>query len=240
MAYYNKITIQPGDQYGDLIILERYDTAKNGQPRWRCKCLLCGNENVIIASSKLRDKKYPKTNCGCQKRYSFKNEIGNKYGKLLVIKEDNQRTDNRYIKWICKCDCGNIISVPGVYLRSGTTQSCGCINYSIGEKRIADYLKQWNINFKKEFHFHDLKGLKNGYLRFDFAIKDAQDNLLFLIEFQGKQHFDGDWLFGEEQKITDQIKFEYCKNNNIKLYYINYNDPLKHKLVEILQKEKLL
>lgn len=245
MGYYKKITIQPGDQYGDLIILERYGTAKNGQPQWKCKCLLCGNDNAIITSNKLRDKKNPKTNCGCQKHYkSYKEIPGTKYGKLTILKEDPIRAKDRKIKWVCQCDCGNIISVIGDDLRSGHTQSCGCINYSISEKRIADYLKSWNIPFKKEYNFSDLLSTNKARLRFDFAIKDNNDNLLFLIEYQGRQHFYESSLkdsFGKQQREeTDLIKKEYCKSHNIKLYYINYNEPLKHKLIEILQKESLL
>lgn len=242
MSYYNKLTIQPQDQYGDLLILERFGTAKNGQPLWKCKCLLCGNENAIIASNKLRDKKYPKTNCGCQKNYNFHQELpGTRYGKLTIIEQDLTRTNDRKIKWICKCDCGNIISVNGNDLRSGHTQSCGCINYSINEKKIANYLTILNIPFKKEYTFPDLLSSKYTRLRFDFAVQDKNNNVLFLIEYQGIQHFENVNHFGKEQRLeTDQFKKDYCQNNNIKLYYINYNEPLKHRLMEILKKECLI
>lgn len=30
-------------------------------------------------------------------------------------------------KWLCKCDCGNMTSVYGTYLRQGKTKSCGCL-----------------------------------------------------------------------------------------------------------------
>ena len=49
------------------------------------------------------------------------------------------------------------------------------------------------------------------------------------IEFDGEQHFKSIKHFGGEkrlsiQKIKDNIKTEYCKNNNIKLLRIPYYD----------------
>ena len=34
---------------------------------------------------------------------------------------------DRSIKWLCKCDCGNEVAVSGSNLRTGHTQSCGCL-----------------------------------------------------------------------------------------------------------------
>jgi len=53
-----------------------------------------------------------------------KNEIGNRYGKLIVV----LRSGSKYGKalWLCKCDCGNETVVSGVDLRLGITKSCGC------------------------------------------------------------------------------------------------------------------
>lgn len=55
--------------------------------------------------------------------------IGQKIGKLKVIKKDTERKANA-IYWICECDCGNIVSVRGSNLRDKKhpTQSCGCLN----------------------------------------------------------------------------------------------------------------
>jgi hypothetical protein len=55
----------------------------------------------------------------------IKNEIGNKYGKLTVIKQGTT-TKNGTIKWLCSCECGNETEVIGYSLRSGITTSCGC------------------------------------------------------------------------------------------------------------------
>ena len=58
----------------------------------------------------------------------MKNEIGNKYGKLLVIKKA-PRPENRPkgTYWLCKCDCGNYKVIRGADLRSGHVNSCGCL-----------------------------------------------------------------------------------------------------------------
>ena len=55
---------------------------------------------------------------------------GQRFGKLTVLEPD----PNPYIypsgitapKWICKCDCGNIVSARESLLLSGNTTSCGC------------------------------------------------------------------------------------------------------------------
>jgi hypothetical protein len=54
------------------------------------------------------------------------NEIGNRYGKLKVIKRCTP-TPDRHIRWMCDCDCGNKKIVSGKSLRNGSTRSCGCI-----------------------------------------------------------------------------------------------------------------
>jgi hypothetical protein len=46
-----------------------------------------------------------------------------------------------------------------------------------------------NINYKKEYIFSDLVGKNNTPLRFDFGIYSEHQELLFLIEYQGRQHY---------------------------------------------------
>ena len=77
-------------------------------------------------------------------------------------------------------------------------------------------------------------------MRFDFAIiKDKE--LICLIEYQGKQHYDSLDFFGGEnalkkQKKYDDLKREYCRNNNIKLIEIPYWDYNKINAEYLLQK----
>jgi len=74
----------------------------------------------------------------------FKNLTGEKFGRLTVIKqiEDHYYPSGRHdIQYECKCDCGNIVNVLGIHLRSGHTTSCGCYRVEIARKKY-DY--SWN------------------------------------------------------------------------------------------------
>ena len=51
---------------------------------------------------------------------------GQRFGRLLVIRESG-RTKCRHALWLCRCDCGVEVVVRSGYLRSGLTQSCGCL-----------------------------------------------------------------------------------------------------------------
>ena len=53
------------------------------------------------------------------------NELGNRYGRLLVVEEAGKNNKNKAL-WKCQCDCGNIVIVIGTDLRNGHTKSCGC------------------------------------------------------------------------------------------------------------------
>lgn len=57
---------------------------------------------------------------------SRKLDLTNKtFGKLKVIKPAKPRND-RYTRWVCECQCGNIVEVRTDYLTSMHTTSCGC------------------------------------------------------------------------------------------------------------------
>lgn len=84
------------------------------------------------------------------------------------------------------------------------------------------YLEEKSIKFETEYRFNDCKYKLP--LPFDFYLPDYN----ILIEYDGKQHFEIINFFGGkkrliEQNIKDNIKTEYCKNNNIKLIRIKYD-----------------
>lgn len=52
-----------------------------------------------------------------------------KFGRLIAIKIDEERSTPQRTYWLCQCDCGNpkLISVYLYSLTSKKTKSCGCI-----------------------------------------------------------------------------------------------------------------
>lgn len=77
---------------------------------------------------------------------NFKDEIGNKYGRLRVLERAENSKEGR-ARWKCLCDCGKIAIVAGKHLRNGGTSSCGCYkNQRIVESNI---LRSENIINRK-------------------------------------------------------------------------------------------
>ena len=52
---------------------------------------------------------------------------GQPFGKLTVLRENGRDKRNKVL-WLCRCECGNEVTVRGDSLRSWHTTSCGCYN----------------------------------------------------------------------------------------------------------------
>lgn len=190
-------------------------------------------------------------NISRKKTFKKKNLSGKRFGKLLVIGINQDRynkellkTKKPHIYWKCICDCGNYTEVESSHLLNGHTSSCGCIK-SLGEQKIAKLLKENNISFLTEVYFDDLRGYGNGLLRFDFAVIN-NNKILYLIEFNGKQHYKktNGWNTECEFEIrqyNDNKKIIYCKQKNIPLIIIPYTKYNKLNINDlILEKTKFL
>lgn len=215
-----------------------YTKGGNRQKQYLCKCTCIDpitqqNTLIIVKGQNLRNGNTK--SCGClQKEKLVQRNIesgylikkGERYGKLVVLKDlgfRQQKSREKKWRWsLCQCDCGNIVEVPNNMLRSGWKKSCGCL-HSQGEFIIEKLLKDNDIQYIKEYKFSDLKGINNGLLRFDFAIF-SDNNLQFLIEWDGRQHYTGPeakWKYGmsfQDIQTHDKLKNEYCKkkSNTIK------------------------
>ena len=62
---------------------------------------------------------------------NFKDITGKRFGRLRVL----NRSVEDSLKWECLCDCGAIKHVNGGSLRSGRSNSCGCLNSEMTAKR---------------------------------------------------------------------------------------------------------
>jgi len=64
--------------------------------------------------------------------------VGQRYGRLVVIERAEDQvfpSGNRKAKWLCRCDCGETVTVLGCHLRSGNTNSCGCLQREMSAQR---------------------------------------------------------------------------------------------------------
>jgi len=171
--------------------------------------------------------------CGGSQKLTLKQFIekskkvhGDKYNYSLV-EYKNTHTE---VNIICK--------IHGKFKQKAREHydGCGCpkCKESKGERKIRNYLKFNNIDFKSQKTFEGCK-YKN-LLKFDFYL--PKENLC--IEYDGehhfiiKEHWGGIKEFKNIQK-RDNIKIEYCKNNVIKLLRIKYTDNIEEKLNEIIQ-----
>lgn len=76
-----------------------------------------------------------------------KDMIGMKFGRLVVLSrgENIKCRSQQHATWVCKCDCDNLTTIAGYSLRSGHTQSCGCLGK---EKRHASAIKHGHSDSK--------------------------------------------------------------------------------------------
>lgn len=147
--------------------------------------------------------------------------------------------------WTCYCqNCGTIKDVFRGSLINGNSKSCGCVK-SWGEQQIIYWLNYFNISYKKEITFNNLLGLGRNNLRFDFGIYDKNDKLICLIEYDGRQHdtFENNWNLSENEfnklQIHDQLKNNYCINNNLNLLRLNKESNIREIIEQIALAEEL-
>lgn len=224
-------------KFGRWTVLKRAPN-RGTRTAWTCQCQ-CGVIKDVL-SCHLKSGK--SQSCGCLhnellQQQRTKNLIGQRFGMLTVIAQDN--TPSCRPRWICKCDCGNIKSIEGIHLTQGKITSCGCLNCSNGEYEIKQLLLTSNIDFIQEYTFPDLYRHPGYPLRFDFAVLNDKKELITLIEFNGIQHYqaipgysDIDNLLDLQER--DQMKIEYCKQHNIPLKIIPYTKLGKITLNDLL------
>lgn len=157
----------------------------------------------------------------------YEDLTGKRIGKLTVLNKSEQ--SSRHLYWDCICDCGKRITVKGDHLRQQHQLSCGCLA-SKGEEKIANILKENDIPFITQYKFKELISEYNNIpYRFDFAIFSEQNELLYLIEFDGEYHYqyqeNSKWnTFADfkRRQLLDQKKNEFCLLNGIPLIRIPY------------------
>lgn len=106
-----------GRKFGNL-------TAYQRQPRsyWDCACI-CG-QSVRVRGDHLV--KGLVRSCGCLRKTD--DLVGKRFGGWVVLRRaDPPNAGSGTPLWDCLCDCGIVATHQASNLRSGATQSCGCL-----------------------------------------------------------------------------------------------------------------
>ena len=121
-----------GQTFGRLTVVGRVEDPRGNY--WLCRCS-CGGEKWINRSDAL--KRGAVRSCGClndearaQNALSLE---GERLGRLRVI--SRVKNQGRSATWLCRCDCGNEITLTSGEFRRGRTQSCGCLGRELQIKR---------------------------------------------------------------------------------------------------------
>lgn len=211
-------------KFNNLLILDIDYSVKPSKAICLCDC---GN---IVSIAKADVVSGHTKSCGCLQKRNTSIANTKDYTNFTTfsgVKFIEKLYKNKKGVWMWKCLCPlcgkEFVALPAKILSNHTT-SCGCKIQSSGERRICNILQNLKLDFKEQVMFEDCR--YRGFLKFDFAIY-IDKQLYCLIEFDGKQHFEPiEWFGGqksfEKTKIRDNIKNNYCKNNNIKLIRFDY------------------
>lgn len=218
-----------GDEYSKLD-----DIYINAQTKFSIKHNICGHEYEVCWNKFQIGKRCPK----CMGNYRYKDSeitdivfelTGGEYTKLGKYVGAHSKFKIKHNT------CGHEYEVAWTHFQQG--KRCPKCNQSKGEKFISDYLANKHISFTTQVKFDDCKHERT--LPFDFGIVDSNKKIIALIEFDGQQHFESVELWGGEEalaltQLRDQIKNQYCKENNIPLLRIKYNEDIQERLDNFL------
>lgn len=221
---------KPGDLLGpDKIELVRY-TNKDKNRKWFGDfiCPRCGQtfnsriNNVVKGETRscgcIRDKKfYDKIHS-----YSYKEIAGEKAGVWTALYRTERQDKNHTWYWMCQCENGHYHEI--LSSNFGKTLTCPfCTGESSGERKVRITLEQLKIEYKQQYSFSECKRIN--LLKFDFYLPDYN----CCVEYDGEQHFEPSNFFGgeeafKERQERDEIKNQFCREQNIRLIRIPYWD----------------
>lgn len=141
-----------------------------------------------------------KKNCGCintRHHPPKENNIGERYGSLVVIDIDGKKNTSGTLYRKCLCDCGKEKYVTLGNLKSGNVSSCGCLKMRQGKDHP---LWRGHGGISKRYWSRTKRNAANRNIEFAITIEEMWQQ----------------WLMQEGKcKLTgEQLLLHTCKGNN--------------------------
>jgi very-short-patch-repair endonuclease len=215
------------DEYSNIYeYLEFIDNSNIKKCKIKLLNKLINKEKIVLIESILKHKLAKDTRYVLRNYLSYeeaKNKVRNlgitsfrEYKKWYIRTQQTELPTNpqrNYKEWTSYCDF------------FGTNPKS---HMSWGEKKIDEHLKRKNIEFIWQKRFKNCRDKMP--LPFDFYVPEYN----LIIEFDGEQHYKKTSKFGkdsfESTQKHDKIKNEYCKNNNIHILRLTYNELINNVL----------
>jgi hypothetical protein len=135
-----------GQRFGRLVVIHRGINYKK-QTSWLCECD-CGKQKNIQAGNL---KNGVSKSCGCLRKelikgFFFKDITNQRFGKLVAIRECGIDKNGSFI-WEFRCDCGNLYYNTSTKVRTGHSNSCGCLKFTYApDNWLGKKSPKWNFN----------------------------------------------------------------------------------------------
>lgn len=133
-----------GMKHGRLTVLREVERDRSSIRRFECLCE-CGKTAVLRSNHFTASRRFCSRSCSLLSEFRAPDISGRRFGRWMVVRRAGAKWigNRKRIVWLCRCDCGKSRKVMGSLLRSGESQSCGCLcrdNRSTGrtpEEEIA-------------------------------------------------------------------------------------------------------
>lgn len=200
----------------------------NTKTKVKIKCNKCGKRFYVWPDHLLNER--IGKNCRHEIKLNFKQAL------ILLSKVSNKEIKLVHFSGMHSaatfecCKCGNVWRATALNIFNHSTGCPTCSTSSKGEKAVTEYLKQKGYHFEPQFRIETCKDKKT--LPFDFAVRNKDNSLNCLIEYQGFQHFvdlsqyKKNYFFSKETVLKtqkhDEMKLTFCKEHGIKLIHIDH------------------
>lgn len=201
-------------------------TYGSGYKAW-WKCDKCGESYQSPINIHIRGHKCPY--CSGQKVLSGKNDLATLFPDIADEYSENNELPaskisaqtHKKVKWVCSHCNQEYLASPHHRTSNDKTGCPYCKRQSKGECEVKKILKKYNITYKEQECFDDLRSEAGRPLRYDFTI--YKDNIwIGTIEFNGEQHYKPISVFGGKEQFDVQKQHDFQKE----IYSLEHDVPI--------------